>query len=830
MNSKLEKHVIVIKSGLSNKRRKMKKPWWTDELSHLWNDMCKAESEWKKCRGPQKANSKCIMKSKQKVFDRVYQKEKRQYWKKSQEKLLEMQSHDPQEFWKYIGQLGVAKERKENIPWEVINNDGSVSSDRREVLLKWANDFQGLLNPDVESATLTCDTTQGQGEHQNLIDTGLNDPVSLLDVRKALHKAKLGRATGFDQIPVETLKSDTAVKFLHRLFHVCFEQGITPSLWSKGIINPIPKNSSNDPRDPLSYRGITLASSVYKLYCCVLNDRLVNWAEINQLIIDEQNGFRKKRSCVDQLSTITQIIETRKQQRKSTFTVFIDFSKAYDRVNRELLWSKLSHMGLTGKMLQALQQIYQDVQCCVRINGIYSDWFQVSCGLKQGCLISPILFNLYINDLAVEIKQSGKGVDIDGERIALLMFADDIVCLAENEMDLQAILDIVYLWCNRWKMKINVEKTKVVHFRGKSVAQTQHVFHIGDSVLEVVQRYKYLGLILTETLDYSVTATMVAQAAGRALGLLIAKSKASGGMPYNVFSHLYDTLVQPVINYGAAVWGTQEFSCINAVQHRACRYFIGVGRYTPNPGTQGDMGWKLAPHQQWLPVTRHWCRLINMDENRLNKRVFVWSCRAAGGARKNWCWRVKHMFEELGLPYICDTSTGIDAKAAINDVDAALSDYYEARWLQQVNQEGAKRGPGKNKLRTYCKFKSNIQTEPYLYILVKSHRSAIAKFRCGVAPIRLETGRYEQLAPHERLCPLCQTNSIESEEHVILECNIYDDIRHNLFHHAVQLNPAFMSLSNEEKLCFILANPDMSNFSAKACHLILARRRTLMYN
>ncbi len=91
----------------------------------------------------------------------------------------------------------------------------------------------------------------------------------------------------------------------------------------------------------------------------------MNWAEVNEYISDEQNGFRKGCGCVDQLESFTSIIETRKQQRKGTFVVFIDFSKAYDRIDRNLLWGKLSRLGLDGKMKHALEQIYNNVECCV---------------------------------------------------------------------------------------------------------------------------------------------------------------------------------------------------------------------------------------------------------------------------------------------------------------------------------------------------------------------------------------------------------------------------------------------------------------------------------
>jgi hypothetical protein len=101
-------------------------------------------------------------------------------------------------------------------------------------------------------------------------------------------------------------------------------------MWSKGIITPIPKSSTSDPRDPMSYRDLTLASVAYKLYCGVLNARLTVELYDMEVINDEQNGFRKGRSTIDHLSTLTTIIETRKGRKLSTFCAFIYFKKAYD--------------------------------------------------------------------------------------------------------------------------------------------------------------------------------------------------------------------------------------------------------------------------------------------------------------------------------------------------------------------------------------------------------------------------------------------------------------------------------------------------------------------
>ena len=108
--------------------------------------------------------------------------------------------------------------------------------------------------------------------------------------------------------------------------------------------------------------------------------------------------------------------------------------------------------------------------------------------------------------------------------------------------------------------------------------------------LQTVKQYVYLGLVQTEHLDYSVMANHVACSTSRALGLVISKFKSAGGLPFFTFSKLYDSMVWCIISYGAAVWGCRTFSCVSAVQNRALRFFLGVGRFAPNAGINGDTG------------------------------------------------------------------------------------------------------------------------------------------------------------------------------------------------------------------------------------------------
>ena len=182
------------------------------------------------------------------------------------------------------------------------------------------------------------------------------------------------------------------------------------------------------------------------------------------------------------------------------------------------------------------------------------------------------------------------------------------------------MLDILNGWCGANRMSLNASKSNVVHFRPNSVTRTSFEFKCDVTSILTADKYTYLGITLNEFLNFNIIAKAVAQSASRALGLLIAKYKCIGGMTY-VFSKLYDTLVWPVISYGASVWETKSFSCINAVQNRTMRFFLGTGKHTPTAAVSGDMGWTPAFVKQWKYICNYWNRMVHMDDGRVNKQV-----------------------------------------------------------------------------------------------------------------------------------------------------------------------------------------------------------------
>ena len=743
--------------------------------------------------------------------------------------MLKLATDNSTHLWKKIGNVGAGKERKKAMPDTVKTASGEMVTDKDTVINTWKDYFETLLNPSLLHGNETRDI-YGPHMHVNNMNPGnLDSPITRDEVCQALSCINKGKAMGADEIQVEALTNNYCIDFMTTFFNKCFEEMNIPELWKKGTITPILKCKEKDAKDPNNYRGITVTCAMYKVYCKILLQRLEKWCETNEILEDEQNGFRKGRSCTDQLITLVGTIQSRMHYRQDTYVAFIDFSKAYDSVSRTHMWSKLWCTGLTRKYIMVLQSLYNDVQCCVQINRTKSEWFKVNCGLKQGCLLSPLLFNLYLNDLIKELKGQNMGITMDIDKLSIIAYADDIALLASSADELQELLNALEIWCSNNQMTVNASKSQVMHFRRLSKMKTQCLFKYGDNYLDVVSEYKYLGLYLSESLDMNFTAKNVASAANRSLGLLIAKNKALGGMPYECYTKLYDALVDSVIQYGSAVWGYRSFSTINTVQNRACRYFLGVGRYAPNVAVQGDMGWRVSEHRQWLAIARTWYRFHNMDTNRLNYRAFAWARRLALEGVKNWQFYVIQFYDKINVRLPRNDDTVVSSQAFMHDINSALETHYINIWRDKLNRTTGIRGEAGNKLRTYKLFKSDFKTEAYVKtVFTKSNRAALAKFRSGTAPIRLETGRYEHLPVAERLCPFgCGVT--ETEIHTLLVCPEFADIRAPVLQEASRKDPDFNNADNNNKLIVLLSDPATANFVAHMCKLILTKRRNLLY-
>jgi hypothetical protein len=316
------------------------------------------------------------------------------------------------------------------------------------------------------------------------------DPITKKEVKRAVKQAKNGRSPGSSGIPNEVVKAggSGAASLLQKVQDKAWQEEQTPRQWKKGLICPIYKDS--DASLPSNYRGITVTSAVGKLYGRVLLGRLQGWAE--EWLEEEQAGFRAKRGCEEQRVILGEAVNRANRKKEPLFLAFIDFRKAYDYVWREGLWWKMKKKGVDPKLLRVLMELYQESPTKVGLGGKKSRGFGPRVGLKQGCVLSPTLFTIFIDDLIREIKKVNPGYKVSfGLRVSLLLFADDIVILAASQKELQAALDVLSDWCKLWRLQVNLKKSKVV--LGGTSRMGKPIMYRGEP-MEVVEEYMYLGV------------------------------------------------------------------------------------------------------------------------------------------------------------------------------------------------------------------------------------------------------------------------------------------------------------------------------------------------
>ena len=170
---------------------------------------------------------------------------------------------------------------------------------------------------------------------------------------------------------------------------------------------------------------------------------------------------------------------------KGMLVSFIDFRTAYNRVDRGKLRGCLKGMGIGG-------WAYSAVSCEVKVGAGRSDPFEVSCGLRQGCILSPVLFSLFINSIIARLKEAEVGVKYGSKLVSMLLYADDDAIFAEDEKSMRLRLDVLMGWCREWSGEVNGEKCGVMHMRRKGIKRKEEKFYVGKEEIAIAEECKYM--------------------------------------------------------------------------------------------------------------------------------------------------------------------------------------------------------------------------------------------------------------------------------------------------------------------------------------------------
>ena len=358
-------------------------------------------------------------------------------------------------------------------------------------------------------------------------------------------------------------------------------------------------------------------------------------------VMDEQGGFRAGRGCNDQIFTVRQIMEKTIEKDKVVYMAFVDLEKAYDKVNREKLWRVLEEYGVEGRLLLAIQSLYEGGKASVRIGDKESEWFGVNRGVRQGCTLSPWLFNVFVDKVTREARGGFvREVKLSTGEVGVLLYADDMVLMAESEEGLQSNLQVLSEAMVRWDLKVNWRKTKVMKVaRERGDCEVR----VGDQAVEQVDEMKYLGVMLSS--DGRMQKEMEARI-GSATRMI-------GGMSEAVLRRrelskctklkVVNATMMPSLLYGCEAWSLtkQQQSKVQATQMNVLRRVQGVSRMER---IRSEHIRQHLGQESVLEVIRrrqeNWKGKLNeMSSDRVTKKVYVGEMegrRPRGRPRMRW--------------------------------------------------------------------------------------------------------------------------------------------------------------------------------------------------
>ena len=682
----------------------------------------------------------------------LLRKNKMKEFTESRIKKLKDAVTDSKSFWGIIRSIN----RK-----EFIYNDITVE--------EWHDHFYSVFN---DTGEVNREEEEAEELNDEIEDTMLSSSISREEVLAGIKHLKNGKSAGADKITGEMLKNANkqVIDYLVKLFNTIFDSGTFPSTWAKSIIIPIFKKG--DPNIPDNYRGIALTSILSKVYIFILNDRLTKWSKKEQVIVEEQAGFRSGYSTIDHIFTLYAIVQKYLMRNTKLFVAFVDFRKAFDSVDRNALWDVLRRGGVNGKLYRALKGIYSSVLACVRVNGAYSNSFKCPRGVKQGCLISPQLFSFFINELAIEVAQKGRhGIQLiaGATELFLLLFADDVILLSGTVNGLQNQLNCLKLEADRLALEVNLDKTNIIVFRMGGHLGLYEQWYYGTRMIKVTNTYKYLGLIFSTKLSLSYAWEDSCKKGKKGVIEILKTFKRLEATDFNLFLKLFDMQIAPMLTYAAEIWGLDSNANIEKVQTYALKRFLAVPIHSSNTLLYGETGRYPLFINTSVKCIKYWLKLVRLPNSRLCKQAYDMMCIQMNLGKENWVYQVKQTLCKQGFGIVwLHQGVGSDKQFISEFKDRIISNFQQDWHAKMEDHE---------RYNWFFAFKSVFQVEKYILSLDdKWMRSCMLRFRLRTLGFNAHKLWFQISSYSDEHCPVCK-NAVEDEKHFLFECKAYELVR-----------------------------------------------------
>ena len=611
----------------------------------------------------------------------------------------------------------------------------------------------------------------------------LNQFFSEDEIRSLRDDLRVGRKGGLDWVRNELLKCcpDEYIGLLTRFFNLVLSTGLVPEEWCIGSILPLYKGKGSR-SNPDNYRGITLLSCIGKLFTAAINQRLQFFVERNGLLGEEQAGFRAGHSTLDHIFSLHLLIKLYQQRNKRIYAAFVDYKKAFDLVDRSLLWRKVLDLGVKGRILKVVVSMYEFAKSCVSVNGKYSDSFACNIGVRQGENLSPLLFAIFLKDFReflsdkfeglISLDEHVQGMEDNEEfvmlqRLFVLLYADDTILLAEDQQSLQRALNALHEYCERWKLTVNTVKTQVVVF-SRGAVRLRPVFWYGRTQLKVVDHYIYLGVAFYNNGCFSRSIHQQVVLARGALNALLVKTNLLG-LPVDLVLELYEQTVLPVLLYGSEIWGFSNLKEVETFHTSALKRVIAVGKATRDEFVFGETGCTDLKGVILKRMTNFWLSLANGHQNKISVLLYNYvrrrHCDPNDDFSSEWMSKIESGLTELGMEHVWrNRGRGYDSEAIKKSVSSRSVILFDAVWSRNVN---APDRHGCYKL--YRLIKPQRGLSPYLNLLNFYEARALTRFICRSNFFPCSDYRRYRDPLLDMSCRLCD-HEYGDEGHYIFRC------------------------------------------------------------
>lgn len=698
--------------------------------------------------------------------------------------LIAVLAKDTRRFWTYVARGTGASQKalESNILPEI-----------------WEDHFQKLFT--------------GHESVEAQVEEGISfeDENLLENLEEIIRKIQPNKAAGPDGITANVLLADPNwwAKIMEQVIIVMMKSAKTPEKWLQGIIVPIFKKGNK--AETTCYRPITLLDCSQKIYTKWILYHLQQWVDVEKLLPANQTGFRAGMSTIDNCYVLSHLWQKYVKRKNGTlYVAFLDLSQAFDMIDRRILWEILVKLGIHSGLLKLIQLVYINNTVQVRYGprGELTNHIISNRGVRQGCSLAPLLFNIYVADIMNQLEKAKSFPPRIGKSgIGALLYADDTIVMDLTPIGLQRALDAAGEYFLSLKLKLNKPKSKIMCFGKKKSSRIKatYAWYIDGEELGKVKSYQYLGLDVDDRMNWGKHIQKLLVKVKTACGGLLRFYYYYGGHMIHKLLEAYDAKVANMILYGAGIWGGMvsqtNLRKIQTMENVFLRSALGLPRGSPTAAVYLETGrLEILDKIVQQRIIIH-LRLIRREESTL-------SAMAVNEAKGSIGSELGKPFEGMSLLRNDMAQVGIDLEWALDKevefhvvkcaVKAAIADRAKIRNIDKIHKMSS--------LSTYVMIHEPREgMANYLKVMkTQVYRTLFTKARLNVLPIGIRGKRLDiDMGP--TYCN-CNIGGQEDVQHFILVCSHYKAPRKKwlkpliLTNNLCQLRPSLRFLLTGDNL------------------------------